>query len=154
MIGSGGSLFVPSLPRETFERVYRNGPDVILAGAVAPFGTAEATGGGFLVNGRWPFASGCQHADWIVGFCVMTEGGKPLPGEGGRPQLRGVVLPARDWQIVDTWHVMGLRGTGSHDIVLKDAMVTAANFIDFERGTPCLPGPLYQSRATFSDAVP
>jgi alkylation response protein AidB-like acyl-CoA dehydrogenase len=145
MIGSGGTTFVPSLPRETFERIYLNGPDVILAGAIAPVGTAEATASGFRVNGRWPFASGCQHADWMAGFCVMTEGGKPVPGEGGRPLVRGVVLPARDWQIVDTWHVMGLRGTGSHDIMLKDALVTEANFIDFERGVPCLPGPLYQA---------
>jgi alkylation response protein AidB-like acyl-CoA dehydrogenase len=141
MIGSGGSVFVPSLPRETVEQIYRNGPDMILAGVIAPVGTA----GGFRVNGRWPFASGCQHADWMAGFCVMTEGGKPLPGEGGRPLIRGVVLPAREWQIVDTWHVMGLSGTGSHDIVLKDAMVPAANFIDLERGEPCLPGPLYHT---------
>jgi alkylation response protein AidB-like acyl-CoA dehydrogenase len=145
MIGAAGSTFLPSLPHETFERIHRNGPDVILAGAIAPVGTAEATAGAFHVNGRWPFASGCQHADWMAGFCVMTEGGKPLSGEGGRRLVRGVVLPARDWQIVDTWHVMGLRGTGSHDIVLKDAVVSEANFIDFEGGIPCLAGPLYQA---------
>ena len=79
-VGGGSNLYLAASlrsPRETFERVYRNGPDVILAGAIAPVGTAEATAGGFRVNGRWPFASGCQHADWMAGFCVMTEGGKP-----------------------------------------------------------------------------
>jgi alkylation response protein AidB-like acyl-CoA dehydrogenase len=145
MIGSAGGIFAPWLPRETFDRIYRSGPDAILAGTIAPFGTAEATDGGFLVNGRWPFASGCQHADWIAGFCVMTEGGNPVLGEGGRPLVRGVVLPARDWQIVDTWHVMGLCGTGSHDIALKDAMVSEAHLMDLEHGVPCLPGPLYQA---------
>ncbi len=120
MIGSAGGVFAPSLPRQTYERVYRNGPDLIFAGSVQPAGTAEATSGGLRVNGRWPFASGCQHADWIAGFCVMTEGGKPLLGEGGRPLVRGVFLPAGDWQIEDTWSAMGLKGTGSHHITLKN----------------------------------
>jgi alkylation response protein AidB-like acyl-CoA dehydrogenase len=75
----------------------------------------------------------------------MTEDGKPLPGDDGQPWVRGILLPARDWQIEDTWHVMGLRGTGSHHIVLNNAIVQEANFIDLAKGTPCLPGPLYQA---------
>jgi alkylation response protein AidB-like acyl-CoA dehydrogenase len=78
----------------------------------------------------------------------MTEGGKPLPGPagaGGPPQVRGVVLPARDWQIEDTWHVAGLRGTGSHHILLRDKLVPAENFFDLANGVTCLPGPLYQT---------
>jgi alkylation response protein AidB-like acyl-CoA dehydrogenase len=145
MIGSGGSVFAPSLPRETYERVYRNGPDVIFAGSIQPAGAAERTAGGLRVNGCWPFASGCQHADWMFGFCAMTEGGKPLRGEGGRPLVRGFGLPACDWQIEDTWYATGLKGTGSHHIALKDTLVPAANFFDFEGGVPCLPGPLYQA---------
>jgi alkylation response protein AidB-like acyl-CoA dehydrogenase len=145
MIASGGAIFAPALPRATYERVYQNGPDVIFAGSTQPAGTAEATEGGWRVNGRWPFASGCWHADWMVGFCVMTEGRKPLSGEGGRPPVRGFVLPARDWQIEDTWYVAGLKGTGSHHIALRDKVVPAANFFDLENGVPCLPGPLYQA---------
>jgi alkylation response protein AidB-like acyl-CoA dehydrogenase len=149
MIASGGSTFAPSLPRETYERVYQNGPDVIFAGSIQPAGTAEATAGGWRVNGRWPFASGCLHADRMVGFCVMTKGGKPLPGEGGRPPVRGLALPACDWQIEDTWYAAGLKGTGSHHIALKDTVVPTANFFDFESGVPCVPGPLYQAVPQF-----
>src|SRR5262245_63787 len=98
-IGCGGSIFAPLLPRETYDEVYRDGPDVILAGSAQPAGTAEATGDGWRVNGRWPFASGCQHADWMAGLCMMTEGGKPLPGEAQLPLVRGFALPARDWLI-------------------------------------------------------
>src|SRR5271167_3540804 len=65
MIGSGASVMVPLLPRETYEQVYRSGPDVIIASTTLPAGTAEAVAGGWRVNGRWPFVSGCQHADWI-----------------------------------------------------------------------------------------
>jgi indole-3-acetate monooxygenase len=145
MIGSAGSIFAPSLPRRTYERIYGDGPDVTFAGSTQPAGIAEATSGGWRVSGRWPFASGCQHADWVVGFCVMQKRGKPFLGEDGRPLIRGLFLPARDWQIEDTWHVAGLKGTGSHHIVLEDVLVPTANFFNFENGTPCLTGPLYQA---------
>ena len=148
MIGSTNATFLTLLPRETYEQVYRNGPDVIGVGSSQPAGTAEAIDGGWRVNGRWPFASGCQHADLIVGLCVVTEGGKVVTGsvgEGGAPLIRGFYLPARDWQIEDTWYVAGLKGTGSHHVTLRDTMVPAANFFDFPNGVPCVSGPLYQA---------
>ena len=80
MTSSCGSLFAPYLPQQTYETIYRNGPDVIFAGATQPVGTAEETGAGaWQVSGRWPFASGCQHADWIAGFCVaIAQANNPL----------------------------------------------------------------------------
>ena len=144
-IGSGCDVFAALLPRKTYEQVYQNGPDVIIAGSAQPAGTAEAAVGGWRVNGRWPFASGCQHADWMFGLCVMSERGKPLADEAGAPLVRGFFLPARDWQIEDTWHVAGLKGTGSHHIALNDTVVPAANFFDLAGGVSCLPGPLYQA---------
>jgi alkylation response protein AidB-like acyl-CoA dehydrogenase len=148
MIGAGSAIFVPYLPRETYDQVYQTGPDMIIAASAQPAGTAEAVAGGWRVNGRWPFMSGCQNADWILGFCVVTEGGKPLSGpvgEDGSPMLRGFMLPARDWQIEDTWYVAGLKGTGSHHVTLRDTFVPAANSFDPVSGGPCQPGPLYQA---------
>ena len=148
MIGSVSGLAFPLMAPETYERIYRNGPDVICAGAVHPGGTAEPVAGGWRVSGRWAFASGCQHADWMLGLCIMTKSGKPLPGpagESGPPLVRGILLPAQDWQIEDSWHAEGLKGTGSHHIRLKDKVVAAENFFDFPAGSSCVPGPLYQS---------
>jgi indole-3-acetate monooxygenase len=145
MIASGGSLFAPLLPRETYDRIYRGGPDVTVAGSIQPVGTAERVGDGWLVNGRWPFASGCLHAEWMAGFCVMNEDGKPICGVGGAPMIRGFFMPAHDWQIEDTWYAAGLKGTGSHHITLRNKVVPEANFLDFEGGEPCLSGPLYQA---------
>ena len=142
-IASGGDLYAPLLPRDTYDEVYRPGADVVLAGSSQPAGTAEATAGRWRVGGRWPFASGCQHADWMAGVCIMSDRGKPLLDEAGAPMVRGFVLPARDWLIEDTWYVTGLRGTGSHHITLRDAFVPAENFFDLMKGEPCLPGPLY-----------
>src|ERR1700754_508677 len=79
VIAMGCSTFAPRLPREVFERIYRDGPDVIIVGSAQPVGTAEAVEGGWRVSGRWPFASGCQQPDWMFGLCFMSRDGKPLP---------------------------------------------------------------------------
>ncbi len=152
MIGAGAALFASNLPRETFDMIYRNGPDVTVAGAAAPLGKAELVEGGWLVSGRWPFASGCLHADWMLGVCVMMEDGKPIPGsagENGPPMMRGFFLPKSEWKIENTWHVAGLKGTGSHHITMHERVVPEANFFDFMEGQPCVPGPLYQAPLQF-----
>jgi alkylation response protein AidB-like acyl-CoA dehydrogenase len=146
MIGSGAAIFAPLLPRETYDDIYRSGPDIATAGSTQPVGTAEATADGWRVNGRWPFASGCLHADFMIGICVVTKDGKPLSqsaAEIGAPATLGFILPASDWQIEDSWHVAGLKGTGSHHIAIQDAIVPATHTFDLVGGTPCQPGPLY-----------
>jgi indole-3-acetate monooxygenase len=145
-ITNATALLLPLLPRETYEETYRNGPDRLCAGGGQPTGTAVAEAGGLRVNGRWPFASGCEDADWIAGICVLTQDGKPAPGPAeGVPAVRVVCLPARYWQIEDTWYAPGLRATGSHHIVLKDVFVPSENIFDMASARPCLPGPLYSA---------
>jgi alkylation response protein AidB-like acyl-CoA dehydrogenase len=143
MIGCGSAIFATFLQRETYGHMYQSGPDLILGGSAQPAGKAERTTGGWRVNGRWPFASGSSHADWLIGFCTAAENGKPLVGPHGQPTVRGFALPAADWEIEDTWHAMGLKGTASHHIALRDAMVPEANFFDVETAMPCVAGPLY-----------
>ena len=145
MIGATIHIIASFLPRQTYEQVYGNGPDVMLAGSSQPGGTAEATDGGWRVRGRWPFASGCLHADWMLAMCVMTRAGKPLFGDDGKPLMRGFIMPASAWEIEDTWHVAGLEATGSHHIAFKDKLVPTENFFDFLKGPPCVHGPLYQT---------
>src|SRR5262245_39284812 len=145
MIGCVASFLAALLPRETYDRIYRDGPDVILAGSNQPGGTAEAVPGGWRVAGRWPLASGCVHASWMLGTCIVAEGGKPRPGKDGRPQMLWFCLPAADWQIEDTWFASGLKGTASHHIVLRETFVPAANLFDLEEGVPCLPGLIYRT---------
>jgi indole-3-acetate monooxygenase len=144
MIGGGSAIMAPLVSRDLYDEIYRDGPDVIFGGSTQPIGNAESVDGDWRVNGRWPFASGCQHADWLFALCVMKKDGKPLPGPAeGVSMLRGCVLPASAWRIEDTWRVSGLRGTGSHHIVLEDAAVPGDHFVDLVGGKPCVPGPLY-----------
>jgi alkylation response protein AidB-like acyl-CoA dehydrogenase len=156
MIGMGSAIYAPLVPREIYELMYAKGPDVIFAGSVQPTGTAEAADGGWRVTGRWPFASGCQHADWMFGLCIMSRNGKPLPGpagEDGPPLTRVFALPASEWQIEDTWYVMGLKGTGSHHVSLTDKLIPADRFFDLGASEACLPGPLYQTVPQFIPLV-
>ena len=140
MIGCETPQLFALLPEPTFKAIYADGPDVIVGGAFAPRGTAEAIddgAGGYRVSGRWSFASGCQHAHWLFGNCVVTSGGQPLAGTTpGPPQMRCAVLPAAAWQIHDTWHTAGLRGTGSHDIEIRDAVVAKEWTFDLFFGEP------------------
>jgi indole-3-acetate monooxygenase len=132
------------LPRQTYDLIYRDGPDVKVAGSGIPGGTAEVVDGGYQVTGRWPFVSGCNHADWIGAFCVATRNGIALQGPSeGMPAIRIVVLPAKNWQIEDTWFAEGLKGTGSHHIALKDVRVPESQVVDPFKGVPSLPGPLF-----------
>jgi alkylation response protein AidB-like acyl-CoA dehydrogenase len=146
-IGSSCALLASLLSRELYDRIYSKGPDVILAGSLAPLGTAEPTYDGWRVTGHWPFASGCEHAEWMMAFCVMNHGGKPITGRatsGSAALVRGFLLPAADFTIHDTWHVAGLKGTGSHDIALSDTVVSPSHFFDLAGGWSSLPGPLYR----------
>ncbi|WNM37265.1 acyl-CoA dehydrogenase family protein [Micromonospora halotolerans] len=142
MIGAETPHLLALLSRDRFDKIYAAGPDVVVAGAFAPQGRAELADGGFQVSGRWAFASGCRHADWIFGNCLVTADGQPLPGaDGAPPETRSMLFPADRVTVVDTWHVLGLRGTGSHDVAIDSAFCPAEASFDLFTGTPCVPGP-------------
>jgi alkylation response protein AidB-like acyl-CoA dehydrogenase len=142
MIGCETPQLFSLLPRESFDRIYAEGPDTICAGAFAPQGKAVVEAGGYRASGRWAFASGCQHADWIFGQCVVLEGGAPVAGPTpGAPKLRCLVLPSSAWQVLDTWYTAGMRGTGSNDIAIDGVHVPEEWTFDLWFGQPCLAGP-------------
>jgi alkylation response protein AidB-like acyl-CoA dehydrogenase len=120
-IGAGTSIVSAYLDEDIAREVYA--PRTITGGPVAPLGRATPVDGGFRVSGRWPFASGCQHCGWLVAGAIVFDGPAPRMLESGGPDWRLCVFPAADAEILDTWKVSGLRGTGSHDIVLNDVFV-------------------------------
>ncbi|MDQ7981799.1 acyl-CoA dehydrogenase family protein [Paraburkholderia sp. SARCC-3016] len=149
-IGATAPLFATRLPRKIFDEMYSRGPDVIIAGAVQPTGTLEQTAEGWRCSGRWAFASGCLHADWMFGIGMVSANGSPANGTndaGAAPTMRGMMLPAGAWRIEDTWSVAGLEGTGSHHISLMNAPVPASHLFDHINGESCVAGPLYQAVA-------
>ncbi|XXX81034.1 acyl-CoA dehydrogenase family protein [Sorangium sp. So ce134] len=142
MLGSESPPLFALLSRERFDAVYAGGPDVIIAGAFNAQGEAHATEGGYRVTGRWSFASGCEHASWLFGNCVILDGGRPRMAPGGEvPEMRGMLFPASEVRIIDTWSVLGLRGTGSHDILIEGAFCPAEHSIDIFQGQPSVHSP-------------
>ncbi|WP_437878249.1 acyl-CoA dehydrogenase family protein [Sorangium sp. So ce513] len=142
MIGSESPHLFALLPRERFDAIYAGGPDVIIGGGFNAQGEAHVTEGGYRVTGRWGFATGCEHADWLFGNCVLMDGGRPRMGAGGDvPETRGMLFPAREARVIDTWSVLGLRGTGSHDIAIEGAFCPEERSFDIFQGRPSVPGP-------------
>jgi indole-3-acetate monooxygenase len=141
-IGGEYGVFGGYLPEEGAREIYGSDRLVRVAGALRPFGNATVVDGGYRVSGRWPLGSGCQHSGWIVGGCRILDNDQPRLGPSGTPIVRILFFPAADCEILDTWHSIGLRGTGSHDYTVTDVFVPAARSLSF-REPPVEPGPLY-----------
>jgi alkylation response protein AidB-like acyl-CoA dehydrogenase len=95
----------------------------VFAGSTRPTGQAVTTGGGFRLSGRWSLVSGCELADYVHLMSLVHEGGVPRMCAPGQPDLRVCFVPKGSYDILDTWHVGGLRGSGSHDVVVDDVFV-------------------------------
>jgi alkylation response protein AidB-like acyl-CoA dehydrogenase len=122
-IGSGTNLILTGLPSGTAQEVFASDPDIATGGTWLPRGRARQVDGGYRVSGRWPFGSGCEHCDWLIGGCVVWDGDEPAVDDQGRRVIRVMVFPREEAVIHDTWNVMGLRGTGSHDYEVADVFV-------------------------------
>jgi indole-3-acetate monooxygenase len=145
MVACAAGLFATLAQREVYDRLYQDGPDVAVCGSSQPAGTAERTAKGCRISGRWPFASGCKHADWMGAVCRIIKDGEPVIDPKGMPMMRGFFMPASEWEIEDTWYAAGLKGTGSHHIAVRDMLVPETNIFDLVDGAACVPGPLYQA---------
>ena len=113
MIGATTGVLSASLPDEFAREIYGSAPGVMTVGVTAPLGRADVIEGGYLVSGRWPFGSGSQNADWIGGGCFVFENDQPVNNRHG-PEIQMVMFKSDQVDIEDTWHVAGLKGTGSH----------------------------------------
>lgn len=101
------------------EDLWGKDPEARASSSYAPFGKITPVEGGYRVSGRWSWSSGSDHCSWVI-----LGGVVPRPERlGGPPDLRAFLIPRPDYEVVDVWHVLGLKGTGSNDIVVEDAFV-------------------------------
>jgi len=127
---------------DAVEQMYEGPRFPIAAGLVWPRGSARRAPGGFRVKGRWEFGSGIHQSSWVLGGCLADE-----PG-GAEPSFRIIVVPREQVEIHDTWHVAGLRATGSCDYSIDDAFAPESFCFGAlwpgQRGSPWarLPGPV------------
>jgi 3-hydroxy-9,10-secoandrosta-1,3,5(10)-triene-9,17-dione monooxygenase len=119
-------------PDQAQQDVWGDDPSTRMSSSYAPTGKIKAVEGGYRVSGRWSFSSGCEHATWVL------LGGIVPPGEdGAQADFRTFLIPAADYAIEDVWHTVGLRGTGSNDIVVRDAFVPTYRSLSFNDTARC-----------------
>jgi len=105
---------------EAQQAVWGEDTNTRLSSSYAPTGKAVVTDGGFTLSGRWSFSSGCDHCQWVLlGGLVFNQNGDVV-------DFRTFMVPRSDYTIEDVWNVVGLRGTGSNDIVVEDVFVPEA----------------------------
>lgn len=142
MIGLGNNVAAGYMPEAGAREVFAD-PTRPVAGIAAPCGAAARVEGGVRVRGRWPFASGIAHCDWVWCGCLVMEGGQPRMTEAG-PEIIHVCLPRAEVEVQDTWHVSGLCGTGSNDFTVADAFVPDRRIFLLLDPRGHRPEPLYQ----------
>jgi 3-hydroxy-9,10-secoandrosta-1,3,5(10)-triene-9,17-dione monooxygenase len=113
------------------EEVWGEDPDTWIASPYAPMGVLRPADGGYVFTGHWQFSSGTDHCDWIFlgGFLGDAEGKAIMP-----PKMYHVILPRSSYEIVeDSWDVVGLKGTGSKDVIVTDAFVPDYRVLSYGR---------------------
>lgn len=117
MVLNAHACLVGSFPGECQDEVFSAGADTRIPGTLAAQGTASRVSGGWRLDGRWQFASGVDHGDWL-----LVGAKADVVPDSGSPYLH-VVVPKTDAIVDDTWHVLGLRGTGSKDLIARGVFV-------------------------------
>ena len=121
-------LFGRFLSREARAEIFAD-PRWLYANSTRPSGKANRCNGGYRVSGRWSLVSGCELADWMSFLCMVQENGEPAMVMPGVPEMRFVFVRGDACRIIDTWYTGGLRGTGSHDVVLDDVFVQESHTV-------------------------
>lgn len=138
------------------DEVWGEDPDTLVSSSYAPVGRLVPVDGGYRMSGRWSFSSGCDHASWaLLGGLVVETAGKPV-------DFLSVLVPRSAYQVIDVWDTIGLRGTGSNDILVEDVFVPAHRVLrNYEQahlrgpGQAVNSGPLYRMPfgAVFSTTI-
>jgi alkylation response protein AidB-like acyl-CoA dehydrogenase len=144
-ISSAISYLVVRLPPQVGITLFGQPPDARLAGSLRPEGRSRMVEGGYRVSGRWDFASGINHANWMYCSCVVEDDRGPCHTPEGVPMVRALMVPRDAVTVHDTWQVAGMRGTGSHDFEVDDVFVPHAHTLSVVDGV-AHGGPLYHPR--------
>ncbi|MEU6478208.1 3-hydroxy-9,10-secoandrosta-1,3,5(10)-triene-9,17-dione monooxygenase oxygenase subunit [Streptomyces sp. NPDC047017] len=115
------ALFDPLAQQE----VWGEDPKTRICSSYAPTGEATAVDGGFRLSGRWHFSSGCDHTDWALLGCLVPD------ADGTPVDMRTFLVPRSQYRVDDVWDTVGLRGTGSNDIVVEDVFVPEHRALSF-----------------------
>jgi indole-3-acetate monooxygenase len=150
--GNFPAYFSAWLAPHVARKMFGTPPTLRAAGSIRPQGQAWPVDGGYRVKGQWNFASGLHNATWLYCTSLIMDGAAPRLTPSGAPITRAMWVPAAAATFIDTWSVMGMRGSGSHDFVVDDVFVPASNTGSLAE-PPMQTGNLYRLRAWFPVAL-
>ncbi len=122
MIGTTSGMTSAWLPPQIAQPIF-GPPDVVTCGVFAPMGRAVEDGDDYVVNGKWQWASGSANCDWLMGGCAIIADGAPKKLPNGALDSRMLIFPREKVELIDSWNVSGLCGTGSGEMQVKDLRV-------------------------------
>ncbi len=147
-INSTSGFFTSVIDQDVARELYPT-IDIATGGMPVPVGRAERVEGGYRISGRWTFGSGVMHAGWMVCGCTITVDGEPQTLEDGRPEAITCFVSSDQFEVLDTWNAMGMRGSGSHDFTVTDLFVPFERTFDMVRSEIQNPAPLFALRTMF-----
>jgi alkylation response protein AidB-like acyl-CoA dehydrogenase len=132
------------MPHDAARAIWIDTPRCVISNTPSPTAQAVVVPGGFRVTGEQGFSTGCRHASWIASRAQIIAEGQPRQLANGQPETRFLFVPVGEAELLDTWHVRGLRGTGTHHFAVHDVFVPEDRTM-LDVGAPLYEtGPLYQ----------
>jgi 3-hydroxy-9,10-secoandrosta-1,3,5(10)-triene-9,17-dione monooxygenase len=139
------NLMLAHWPDQAQQEVWGEQPDALLSGILIPgMGKAHRADGGYVLSGRWPFVSGVNCSDWAF-FTAM------VPNSKGEIEDRHFIIPRHEFEIIDTWHTVGLRGSASNDVAVREVFIPEHRSITIDdlKGGSVSPGSQYNKALIF-----
>jgi alkylation response protein AidB-like acyl-CoA dehydrogenase len=138
------ATFASRMPHAAARAIWIEPPRSVVANTPAPTAQAVVVPGGYRVTGRQGFSTGCRHATWLASHAEVIDHGRPRLLENGQPETRYLFVPVAEAERLDTWHVRGLRGTGTHHFAVHDVYVPEERSVVTTTAPLIETGPLYQ----------
>ena len=139
------------MPRDEARAIWIDPPRAVVANTPAPTAQAVVVPGGYRVTGRQGFSTGCRHATWVAAHAQVIDNGK-VRLDNGQPEMRYLYVPVGEAELLDTWHVRGMRGTGTHHFAVKDVFVPEERTVLSATAPLFHDGPLYKIPRTLAFA--
>ncbi len=136
--------YAARMPLDVARAIWIDTPRGVVANTPAPTAKAVVVPGGYRVTGRQGFSTGCRHASWLAAHAQVVEDGRLRLEEDGQPEARYLFVAAADAELLDTWRVRGMRGTGTHHFAVNDVFVPAERSVLSATAPLRETGPLYR----------
>ena len=140
------------LPEAVARAIWIDVPRSVASNTPAPTAQAVVVPGGYRVTGKQGFSTGCRHASWIASQAQVIENGQPRSRDG-KPEVRYCFVPVAQVELIDTWNVRGMRGTGTHHFAIEDVFVPAERSVLARGATVLDDGALYRGPFTLHFAA-